>query len=131
MTKEDIFNYFDQKISKVCFIPEDEPGNYMLVGKFCIIQEHSENIWDILICNQKNMKKGLGTGKVRNIASVLVETAVKDTYREMNGEASMLVQGNETILNNLKILGIRRKRIVSEEQKEKMKKTFNKWKENK
>ena len=124
MNQQELFNAFGGKISKTCLVSDQtETGSYMIQGKYCWIQtafDRGDDIWNIWIGNPFDMAKGLGQRKVRNIARVLDETCVKTAYRELDGEADMWVVGTEGILQNLKLLGIRKKREISAGQREKM-----------
>lgn len=119
MTKQELYDAFDGKISKTCLVDDQtETGSYMIQGKYCWIQtafDYGDDVWNIFICNPTDMHKGLGLRKVRNIVRVLPKTCVKTAYRELNGEADMWVKGTEGILQNLKLLGIRKKRELSPE----------------
>ena len=119
MTKQELYDAFDQKISKTCLVDDQtETANYMIQGKYCWIQtdfSYGDDVWDIHIWDPLRPEKGLGTKRMRNIASVLAPATVENSVRELTGEMTLLVQGKEIILDNLKSLGIRKKRELSPE----------------
>lgn len=119
MNKQDLFNTFHQKISMKAIGKWGE--DYCVIGKFCVIAPLSDNKFDLWICNPTDLTTGLGTGKMRNISAVFKKSAVKSTFTELTGESYMTVRGTGLILENLRVLGIRKKREVSAEQAGKMK----------
>jgi len=110
-SQSDIYERFDQKISKTVIISDG--CEWGITGKFCRITPEGDK-WDVWLCNPKNMVKGLGTGKRNNIVTAMGEDL---KWLILDGEAWAVVS-KERILANLKTLGIRAKRQISEEQKE-------------
>ena len=120
-TKQQLYDDFDGEISKTCLVPDQgEPLGYMIQGKYCWIQYGGDGWWNVFICNSTNLAAGLGQRRVNRIARILSESAVESTVRILNGEADVWVKGTDSILQNLKLLGIRKKREVSAEQRENM-----------
>jgi len=113
MNKQELFNAFNQKISLKSIVRRDD--EYVIQGKFCIIAPTGKNRWNIWICNPDDLYNGLGQRKVRNIAAKLFKSAVGMTFTELTGEGYGVVAGTKLILQNLKLLGIRKKRQVSPE----------------
>lgn len=120
MTQTEIYNAFDGKLSRSAIKERD--GEYVIQGKWCIAAPEEGGIWDIWICNPKDITAGLGQGKVRNILKTLQKsilalgTTVKSSFKELTGEAHGKVVGTAEILANTAVLGIRRKRKISQEQ---------------
>jgi len=109
----EVYESFDQKISKLAIVNDGE--EWGLTGKFCRVTAEGDN-WDVWLCNPKDLTKGLGTGKRNNIVA-----AMGGDWHLLDGEA-WIVAPKEQILANLKTLGIRAKRFISDEQKEASKK---------
>ena len=122
MTKQEIFDAFQGEISKTAIIQKD--GAWRIVGKWCEI-ERVGNLWDIFICNPGDMTKGLGQRKVNNIIDRLKIPPTNGTFRILNGEAYTQVQDINLILQNLSLLGIRRKRRLSEKTRQALRKQLN------
>lgn len=119
-TKQQIFDQFNEKISKTCITWDD--CEWGVTGHYCRItpaEGHSgkpiPDQWDLWLCNSKDMTKGLGTGKRNNLIEALGEEL---DWNRLDGEAFVIVP-TDLILSNLPRLGIRTKRILSEDQKEK------------
>ena len=110
-----MFNYFDQKISKASILDVDQ--EWMVVGKYCRIGIDEDGQIDVWICNHRDLGKGLGTELLRNRLSAIFG-CTGTPYTELNGEGCGKLQNKDVILKNLRLLGIRAKRILSEEQKE-------------
>ena|SRR3990167_3241010 len=113
MTKDEIYRDLGGKISRTAIIDRD--GEYVIQGKYCIAAPEEGGIFDVFICNPKNMAAGLGQKRVRNMLRAW-KTSVGTTFRELTGEAWAKVAGTDEILANAAILGIRRKRKISPEQ---------------
>jgi len=106
MNKQELYDYFMQKISKVAI--QDIDGEYMITGKFCRVGIDPDGQIDLWICNHRDLYKGLGQGKVNNILQA-INSHVKTRFSIVNGEAWGKLQDKAVILKNLKILGIRKK----------------------
>ncbi len=113
MNKHEIFNAFDQKISLKSIVRRDD--EYVIQGKFCVIAPTGKNRWNIWICNPDDLYSGLGIRKVRNICAELEKSEGCGAVRELTGEADVVVRGTAVILDNLRILGIRKKQTYSPE----------------
>ena len=111
MTKSEIYEAFDQKISKIAIVERD--GNYVIQGKWSIV-EPIGRAFDVWICNPTDMTKGLGTRKVNNMLEAF-QSHTRTPFHRLNGEAYTRVAGKEIILQNLDLLGIRKKRQYSDE----------------
>ena len=115
MNKTDIYNAFDGKISNTAIQRFDD--EWRIVGKWCYVATDDEigDVWDIWICNPNDIAKGLSQRRVRSIILALESTG-KMKFNELTGEAWGKVRDKDVILENLKLLGIRKKREVSPEQ---------------
>jgi hypothetical protein len=91
-------------------------GELTLIGKWCRIALDDDGKIDLWICNTADMLAGLGVRKVGNIVS-RINYRVGSPLRELNGEAWGKVRDKEIILQNLPLLGIKKKRRVSELQR--------------
>jgi len=112
MNKSQIFKFFDEKISKTCI--QESDGIFMVIGKFCKVETYENGNLDIFVCNPTNMAKGLGTGKVRNIMKAINNPS----WHEVNNEAWSIDATKADVIDNLRTLGIRQKRTMSDEQRE-------------
>ena len=119
MNKPEIFEALNQKASMTMIMDHD--GEMVIKGKFCIIAPEENDIWDIWICNPKNIPKGLGPRKVNNICAALSLTTPQLDWVMLDREAWCKCEGTDTIIKNLVSLGIRRKRILSPEHLAQMK----------
>ena len=113
MTKTELYEFFNQKISKTAFVLDND--EYMLVGKFCKIAVYENGLIDIWICNTKDLTKGLGTGKVNNIIAGL-NLPVGTPVTVLNGEAYTKVRDFNIVVTAARVLGIRKKRVLTPEQ---------------
>jgi hypothetical protein len=127
MNKKELFNAFDQRISEKSIVERND--EFVIQGKFCVIAPIGNNKFDIWICNPDDPYKGLGQRKVCNIAANLFKSPCKSELTELTGEGWGVVAGTEIILQNLKLLGIKKKRMDSPESFEKMVKRLNDAKE--
>ncbi len=127
MTKQELFDAFDQKISKKAIVSRGD--EYVIQGRFCVIAFEEPDLWDIWVCNPDDLYSGLGAKKVRNICAELIKSAVNLPVRELTGETDTRTRDKGVILNNLSVLGIRKKRQVSPKQLEKMRIRMRKLKE--
>lgn len=118
MTKNEMFDAFDGVLTNANMVPESS-GDYILHGKFCIIAPIGNDLWDVWVCNAKDLRKGLGERKVTNILDVFGSAYQEGTLIRLTGEAHGIVAGTEKILGNSKLLGLKRKRQLSPESLEK------------
>ncbi len=116
MTKKDLYEGFGGEISKLAIVRKN--SEWVIQGKNCVIAFIGDNTYDLWICDPDDPQKGLGHTKVRNIVRILLKSAVGTKFRELNGEADTKVQGTDLILQNLNLLGIRKKRYVSDKTAE-------------
>ena len=114
MTKFELVQIFP-KISPTAIKERD--GEIVIIGKFCIVASLGGNQWDLWICNPKDITKGLTTRKIRILLRNLAQEA---SFTELTGETYTNLQGADLISNNLDLLGIRKKRQLSEDQLQKM-----------
>lgn len=112
MTKQEIFDAFNDLISKKSIVQRDD--EWVIQGKWCIIANEGD-LWDIWLCNPKDMVNGLGARKLTNLVSHL-NSLVEWPFRELNGEAYTKVAGTALISASLRLLGIKKKRNLSQEQ---------------
>lgn len=115
---------FGKDISSSAFKIID--GELNIVGRYCRISLEGDGLFDIWICNHADIQKGLSTVRVRNIISRL-NPPVGSPFHELTGEAWGRVQGKEIILQNHPLLGIRKKRRVSDEQRKQMAEQLKKY----
>jgi len=113
MGKTEIYNYFNQAISRAS-IKQDDEGEWQIIGKWCKVSlcDDIPDHFDLFICNPKDMFNGLGTRKLKNIISGLKDASAT-RFTEVDGEAWGVVAGKEVILANVNLLGIKKKRIVT------------------
>jgi hypothetical protein len=114
MTKTEIYEFFDRKIAKRAI--KDRDGEWVIVGKTCIIVVDDDGLWDFWICNPRNLAAGLGQGACNNRILAL-RGRTQGPIIEVNGEAWGKVAGTEIkslILDNLSLFGISKKREVSQ-----------------
>ena len=98
---------------------------WMIVGKFCQVTPMKPGVWDLFICNPQNLYDGLGQRKVNYIARELKKSLLNRTLTICDGEAFVTLHGTEVISQNLKLLGIKKKRVDSPETREKLIKRIN------
>ena len=124
MTKNDLLETFPTVSPSVIKKIDDE---YEIVGKFCRIVMFDDWQIDLWLCNPANMCKGLSKRKLNSLVSAL-EVPVESTFRDkvtkpisfnvLEGEAWVNLDLPDLILNNLKLLGIRKKRELTAIQKQ-------------
>lgn len=113
MTKSEIYNFFDRKISKLAIQQID--GEWKVVGKWCRVGFDDDGTIDIRLCNPNDIAKGLGQRKLKIMLKGFKSPA-KTTFRELTGEAYTKTQDKQDVLENLRLLGIRKKRRVTDRQ---------------
>ena len=124
MTKNDLLETFPTVSPSAIKIID---GEYEIVGKFCRIIMFDDWQIDLWLCNSANMDKGLSKRKLNNLVSAL-EVPVESTFSDkvtksisfsvLEGEAWINLDLPDLILNNLKLLGIRKKRELTSIQKQ-------------
>jgi len=124
MTKNDLLETFPTVSPSVIKKIDDE---YEIVGKYCRIIMFDDWQIDLWLCNPTNMVKGLSKRKLNNLVSAL-EVPVESTFSDkvtksisfsvLEGEAWINLDLPDLILNNLKLLGIRKKRELTSIQKQ-------------
>ncbi len=124
MTKNDFLRTFPTVSPSVIKKIDDE---YEIVGKYCRIIMFDDWQIDLWLCNPTNMAKGLSKRKLNSLVSAL-EVPVESTFSDkvtksisfsvLEGEAWINLDLPDLILNNLKLLGIRKKRELTSIQKQ-------------
>jgi len=124
MTKNDLVKTFPTVSPSVIKKIDDE---YEIVGKYCRIIMFDDWQIDLWLCNPANMGKGLSKRKLNSLISAL-EVPVESTFSDkvtksisfsvLEGEAWINLDLPDLILNNLKLLGIRKKRELTSIQKQ-------------
>ena len=117
MGRDEIYNFFDQNISKKAIQNIDD--EWQVVGKWCRIAIEENDVIDIWLCNPIDIATGLGTRKLRTLILALNST-VEGEFRELTGEAYTKTSLKDSNLLNLNLLGIRKKRIISDECQQKL-----------
>jgi hypothetical protein len=115
---------FGNDVSSSAFKSID--GELNIVGKWCRIALEDNGVFDVWICNTADLNSGLVQKKVRNIVSRLNSQA-RSPFHELNGEAWGKVRGKEIILENLSVLGIKKKRRISDEQRKRIAEQLKKY----
>lgn len=93
---------------------QERDGEFVIVGKFCLIATLGGDRWDVWLCNPKDISKGLSTRKLNVLLEKLQQ---EEGFTALNGEAYAQVQGKELVENNLDLLGIRKRMQLSEERR--------------
>jgi len=107
---------------------QERDGEYVIVGKFCIITSQGGGRCDVWLCNSKDLAEGLSTRKL-NI--LLKKLRLKEGFTVLDGEAYAHCRGKKLIENNLKLLGIRKRRQITEKSRKKLVEQARKLKERK
>lgn len=118
MTKTELYEYYDQKISKLAI--QEIDGEWTVVGKWSRTVIMDSGLIDIWICNHSDIPAGLGTRKVRNMLAALSGYAGNETVREITGEGYVQTWDKGVVLHNLASLGIRIKRRVDPKMAERL-----------
>ena len=122
MTKSKLFTTFDGKISKSAIKHIDD--EWQIEGKYCRVSL-LDGAWDLWLCSPDDIQKGLSTRRINNILTQLEKHPVKATFTKLTGEAYCNATPMVLILDNLDLLGIRKARVYTPEQKAKMTENFN------
>ena len=115
MNKQELYDYFDGQISKTCIHIADD-GEAVVRGKYATIAVEEDGNIDVWICNNKDLPKGLGQKAVNNRVQAIPECR---KWRILDVEAWGKVTDKGVIQRNLKLLGIRKKMVVSESHRQK------------
>lgn len=118
MGKTELYEFFDKKISMKAI--EWVDYEFMVVGKTARISVDETGEIDIFICNHHDLKEGLGTSALRNRLKALQDPAARLVV-ELTGEGYIKTRVKDKIYQNLKLLGIKRKKVMSQESIDKMK----------
>ena len=114
LNRPQLYKFFDEKISKTAMVERD--GEWFVKGRWSLISVWGDGEIDIWLCDPSELPNinSLGTGKINNMCTVLADSAknlrVKWTVRKLTGEACTQGRGKGVVLQNLKLLGIRKKR---------------------
>ncbi|MGB1187604.1 MAG: hypothetical protein ACPHPA_04255 [Cycloclasticus pugetii] len=111
MTKSELYNFFNQKISKTAIVNEGD--EFQLIGKFCKVSV-DEGVIDLWLCNPRDLAKGLGARRLNSIVAGIKGT-VERPFTVLNGEAYTKTRDKDLILTNGRLLGLRLKRQLSAE----------------
>jgi len=124
MTKDDLLKTFPTVAPSAIKKIDDE---YEIVGKFCRIIIFDDGQIDLWLCNPTDMLKGLSKRKLNRLVDAL-EVPVESTFNDkttksisfnvLDGEAWINLDLPDLILNNQKLLGIRKKRELTPIQKQ-------------
>ena len=109
MKRSELTEAFPQVSSTAILLIDDE---WQLVGKWCRVTYDGDGVWDIWICNPSDIPAGLSQRKVTSILSRIKVPTGTDLH-ELTGEAWVKIRGRQPILDNLALLGIKKKRVVS------------------
>ncbi len=114
LNRKQLSSLFNDKISSTAIQKRD--GGLLVIGKFAIITP-MDDVLDVFICNSSDIPMGLGKRKINNIVSKLKKYTQEGSLMMLNGEAYLKVSDINAILFNLKLLGIRQKRKLSDQDK--------------
>ncbi len=124
MTKDDLLKTFPTVAPSAIKKINDE---YEIVGKFCRVIMFDDGTIDLWLCNPTDMFNGFSKRKLNSLVSAL-EVPVESTFNDkvtkpisfsvLEGEAWINLDLPDLILNNLKVLWIRKKRELSSTQKQ-------------
>jgi len=117
MTKKQLFNFFQKKISTTAIIKRG--GENIIIGKFCIISVEDNGLIDIWICNPIEISSGLSQRLTRNKLSEIKHRGMI-AFEVLTGEGYVRTFNKEAVTKNLKLLGIRKKAEYTPEQVEQM-----------
>jgi hypothetical protein len=116
MNKTDLFNFFDRQISEKAIRKVDD--EWRIVGKFCYVTVMEDGVTiDIWLCTPTDIAKGLSPRTLTHRVNAL-KVIVGDAVTELTGEAYTQTQHKDAVLQNLKLLGIRKARHVTDEQRQ-------------
>ncbi len=114
MNKSELYSFFDGQISRSAI--RQRYDEWVIQGKYCIIAVE-DNLIDIWLCNPQNISQGLGTRSIKNRLDALKSPSTT-LVRELTGEGIVRTRCKQDVLTNLKLLGIRKARRVSEAQRQ-------------
>ena len=119
MTRQDVFDYFDQQIAQRCITHDGY--EWGVTGKYCRVTILDDGNLDLWLCNPQNIAKGLGTRRMNRILSILSEKMPPGTtVGKLDGEAYTQGPLKDVVLGNLSLLGVFRKRTYSASHLQKM-----------
>ena len=126
MNKQELFEFFDKKISKMAIQQieerhewDAEPPEWVVVGKTARITVDDNGEIDVFVCNHADLSKGLGTLALRNRLEALKSPSARMAV-ELNGEGYIKTRDKQKIYDAMSLLGIRKKRTISKELVERM-----------
>jgi len=142
VTKSELYEAFRGQISRKAITgawpPDENPVEhleYAIVGKFCRVVDMDSGGWDVWLCNPRDLAAGLGTGKLHNIIRGIEHRCfgidpgsinfaartpggrraiINGRWNVLDGEAYTQTLGVDDILRSVDLLGISRKREVSD-----------------
>lgn len=105
----------------------DTGDGYEIIGKFCSVYVFENGNIDLMLQNNSGTDEGLSKRKLKSLLSAL-EVPTKCSFNDQtkkdirftlaDGQAWVTLNLPDLVLNNLKVLGIRKKRKVSSSQKQ-------------
>lgn len=120
MTRTELFEFFDRKISKLAIHdPDDFLDEVTIVGKTCRITVDETGEIDIFVCNPTEMPAGLGTRALRTRMEALKSPRNRLAV-ELNGEGYIKTRDKELVYRNMRLLGVRKKAEFSPERLEQL-----------
>ena len=89
-------------------------GEWLVVGKFCQVAPLADGQWDVWLCNPKNLTKGLSTQRINKI---IFELGLDASFvTRLDREAIIRPVSTDLLLTSRVLLGIAKKRQLTEEQ---------------
>ena len=111
MNKKSLYEFFDKQISETAI--SRRYNEWVIKGKWSIVSAWEDGWIDIWVCDVKNLPRGmLGERKLSNIQRGLLKTSAKLDFCRLTGEGYTQTRDKEVVLQNLKLLGIRKKRTL-------------------
>ena len=109
MNKKSLYEFFDKQISETAI--SRRYNEWVIKGKWSIVSAWEDGWIDIWVCDVKNLPRGmLGERKLSNIQRGLSKTSVKLDFHRLTGEGYTQTKDKGVVLQNLKLLGIRKKK---------------------
>ncbi len=118
MDKQEIFDAFDGKIAMRA-IQKDNPveGQWRIYGKQVEVEYMGDGLWDVFVCNRQDMTKEVSMIRVNRILGFFSAQGMGITALTGEGHTQgTLEQIKPVILSQLRYLGIPKKRQLSDEQ---------------
>lgn len=116
LRKVDVREVFNNKLANSAVVCVNEEN--IVVGRYCQVTIGEDGEFDIWICNPKDIAKGVSQRKVNSMVEVLSKHPGVGKITTLSGEAYFNTKDVNVVLDNLKLLGISKRRSVSKENKE-------------